>query len=97
MSKGRQSKKTIRYESDFRVIPGRTLVAILLPTIAILALFLVSYSSFITMSLHETVPGKAMVSDTWSFESYRKFFSEPIYFTFLFDTLYRSAQITLPA
>lgn len=95
MSKGRQSKKIIRYESDFRVIPGRTLVAILLPMIAILALFLVSYSSFITMSLRETVPGKAMVSDTWSFESYRKFFSEPMYFSFLFDTLYRSAQITL--
>jgi putative spermidine/putrescine transport system permease protein len=95
MPKAHPSKKIIRYESDFRVIPGRTLVAILLPTIAILALFLVSYSSFITMSLHETVPGKAMVSEVWSLENYRRFFSDSMYFSFLFDTLYRSAEITL--
>lgn len=91
----RQSRKIIKHESDFRIIPVRTLVVILLPTIAILVLFLVSYSSFISMSLRETVPGKAMVSDVWTLDNYRKFFSEPIYFSFLFQTLYRSAEITL--
>ena len=90
----KESRKIKRKESDFRIIPVRTLVAILLPTIAILVLFLASYSSFISMSLRETVPGKAMVSDIWTMENYRKFFSSPVYFRLLFDTLYRSAEIT---
>ena len=92
MSKDRRKIK--RKESDFRIIPVRILVAILLPTVAILVLFLASYSSFISMSLRETVPGKAMVSDIWTMENYRNFFSSPVYFRLLFETLYRSAEIT---
>lgn len=95
MSNDRQPKKIVKHESEFRVIPVRTLVAILLPTIAIMVLFLASYSSFISMSLHETVPGKAMVSDVWTLDNYRKFFASPVYFTLLFETLYRSAQVTV--
>ena len=82
-------------DQDFRAIPRKYIFLIMLPTFVIMSLFFISYTSFISMSLHESVEGKAMVSDQWSLESYRRFFSDTLYPSFLIETLYRSAQVTL--
>jgi putative spermidine/putrescine transport system permease protein len=81
--------------SDFKAIPTRTLVLILLPTLAIIAFFLVSYGSFIVLSFREMIPGTSKVTGNWSFESYRRFFRDTVYPYFLFQTLYRAAQVTV--
>jgi len=90
-------KKTLggRQPADFKTIPTRSLVLILLPTLAIIALFLASYGSFIVLSFREMKPGTATVTGNWSLASYRRFFQDTVYPYFLFQTLYRSVQITV--
>jgi putative spermidine/putrescine transport system permease protein len=84
-----------RLTADFQTIPTRSLVLILLPTLAIIALFLASYGSFIIMSFREMLPGTTTVTGNWSLASYRRFFRDAVYPYFLFQTLYRAAQVTV--
>jgi len=84
-----------RLPADFKTIPTRSLVLILLPTLAIIALFLASYGSFILLSFREMKPGTATVTGDWSLASYRRFFRDTVYPYFMFQTLYRSLQITV--
>jgi putative spermidine/putrescine transport system permease protein len=84
-----------RQPADFKTVPTRSLVLILLPTLLIIALFLASYGSFILLSFREMKPGTTTVTGNWSLASYRRFFRDTVYPYFLFQTLYRSAQITL--
>jgi putative spermidine/putrescine transport system permease protein len=81
--------------SDFKTIPTRTLVLILLPTLAIIAFFLASYGSFIVLSFREMVPGTSTVTGNWSFASYHRFFRDTVYPSFLFQTLFRAAEVTV--
>jgi ABC-type spermidine/putrescine transport system permease subunit I len=85
----------IRPVEDFKAVPTRSLVLVLLPTLAIIALFLASYGSFIVMSFREMKPGTSVVTGNWSFDSYRRFFRDTVYPTFLLQTLYRAAEVTL--
>ncbi len=85
----------IRPVEDFKAVPTRSLVLVLLPTLAIIALFLASYGSFIVMSFREMKPGTSTVTGNWSFDSYRRFFRDTVYPTFLFQTLYRAAEVTV--
>jgi putative spermidine/putrescine transport system permease protein len=92
----RSARKPIRIESDFKAIPTRTLVVILLPTIAIIALFLAGYGSFILMSFREMIPGtSSMVEGKWTLGNYARFFRDYVYPYFLFETIYRSLQVTV--
>jgi putative spermidine/putrescine transport system permease protein len=84
-----------RLTADFQTIPTRSLVLILLPTLAVIALFLASYGSFIIMSFREMLPGTTTVTGNWSLASYRRFFRDGVYPYFLFQTLYRAAQVTV--
>jgi putative spermidine/putrescine transport system permease protein len=80
---------------DFQTIPSRSLVLVLLPTLAIIALFLASYGSFILMSFREMLPGTTTVTGKWGLASYARFFRDAVYPYFLLQTLYRALQITL--
>jgi putative spermidine/putrescine transport system permease protein len=92
----RGARKPIRIESDFKAIPTKTLVVILLPTIAIIALFLAGYGSFILMSFREMIPGtSSMVEGKWTLGNYARFFRDFVYPYFLFETIYRSLQVTV--
>jgi putative spermidine/putrescine transport system permease protein len=92
----RRAGKPLRIEPDFKAIPTRTLVVILLPTIAIIALFLASYGSFILISFREMIPGTStMVTGKWTLSSYARFFKDFVYPYFLFETVYRSLQVTV--
>lgn len=82
---------------DFQTLTGRTLLFLLLPTLALMAVFFVSYLSFIAESFHELVPGLAMVGDEWTLNSYIRFFSDPLYPSFLWETIWRSAEMTVLA
>ncbi len=85
----------IRPVEDFKAVPTRSLVLVLLPTLAIIALFLASYGSFIVMSFREMKPGTSTVTGNWSLDSYRRFFRDAVYPTFLLQTLYRAAEVTV--
>lgn len=84
-----------RQAGDFKTIPTRSLVLLLLPTLAIIALFLGSYGSFIVMSFREMLPGTTQVTGNWSLASYARFFRDLVYPYFLFQTLYRALQVTV--
>jgi putative spermidine/putrescine transport system permease protein len=88
-------KPRTRPVADFKTVPTRSLVLILLPTIAIIAFFLASYGSFIVLSFREMLPGTSTVTGNWSLASYRRFFRDAVYPYFLFQTLFRAAQVTL--
>ena len=81
-------------ERDYQSLPGRTLWFLLAPTLALLAIFFVSYLSFIMTSFHELVPGLAMVGDAWTLNSYQRFFGDPLYPSFLWESIWRSAEMT---
>jgi putative spermidine/putrescine transport system permease protein len=89
------SPARVRAPADFKTLPTRSLVLVLLPTLAIMALFLGSYGSFIVTSFREMLPGTTRLTGNWSLASYRRFFQDTVYPSFLLQTLYRSAQITL--
>jgi ABC-type spermidine/putrescine transport system permease subunit I len=84
-----------RPPADYKTIPTRALVLIMLPTIAILAFFLASYGSFIFQSLREMVPGTSQVTGNWSFSAYRRFFQDMVYPSFMLQTLLRAAEVTV--
>ncbi len=80
---------------DYQTLTGRTLCFLLLPTMALLLVFFVSYLSFIVESFHELVPGLAMVGDEWTLNSYMRFLSDPLYPSFLWESIWRSAEMTV--
>ena len=82
-------------DRDFSTLSGRTLLFILLPTVMLMLVFILSYGAFISTSFHELVPGRAMVSPEWTLNSYKRFFSDSLYPAFLWQTIWRSAEITL--
>lgn len=82
------------FERDYQTLTARTLAFLLLPTLAALLVFFVSYLSFIVQSFHELVPGLSMVGDEWTLNSYRRFFSDPLYPSFLWESIWRSAEMT---
>jgi putative spermidine/putrescine transport system permease protein len=87
--------RRIRAAADFKAIPTRSLVLIMLPTFAIIALFLASYGSFILLSFREMLPGTATVTGNWSLASYQRFFRDTVYPQFMLQTLLRAAEVTL--
>ena len=80
--------------SDYQVLTAKTTCFLLLPTLVLLLLFFISYLSFIIESFHELVPGLAMVGDAWTFNSYIRFFSDPLYPSFLWESIWRSGEMT---
>ena len=88
-------KRRPRPVADFKTVPTHSLVLILLPTIVIIAFFLASYGSFIVLSFREMVPGTSQATGTWSLASYRRFFRDTVYPYFMFQTLYRAAQVAV--
>jgi len=80
---------------DFNTLTGRSLFFILLPTLILMLMFLLAYGSFIVTSFHELVPGLSMVGDEWTLNSYKRFFTSTLYPSFLWETIWRSAEITL--
>lgn len=81
-------------DRDYQTLTGRTLCFLLVPTLVLLLIFFVSYLSFIIESFHELVPGLAMVGDEWTLNSYRRFFGDPLYPSFLWESIWRSAEMT---
>lgn len=79
---------------DYQALTLRTICLLLLPVMVLLLLFFVSYFSFILESFHELVPGLAMVGDAWTFNSYIRFFSDPLYPSFLWESIWRSGEMT---
>ena len=79
---------------DYQALTARTTFLLLLPVLVLLVLFFVSYLSFIIESFHELVPGRAMVGDAWTLNSYRRFFSDPLYPSFLWESIWRSGEMT---
>lgn len=82
-------------EEDFALLPRTSIMILLLPGLVILALFAASYSSFISVSFHQSVSGKAAWSGALTLNNYQRFFSDPLYPSFLLNTLYLSAQMTM--
>ena len=79
---------------DYQALTAKTVGLLLLPTLVLLLAFFVSYFSFIVDSFHELVPGLAVVGDAWTFNSYIRFFSDPLYPSFLWESIWRSGEIT---
>lgn len=88
---GRQTAHT---ELDYQALKSRTTFFLLLPVLVLLLLFFVSYLSFIIASFHELVPGLAMIGDAWTLNSYRRFLSDPLYPSFLWESIWRSGEMT---
>jgi putative spermidine/putrescine transport system permease protein len=90
-----EKKHPVKVPADFQAIPTRSLVFVLLPTLAVMALFFASYGSFVILSFQEMEPGTITVTGRWTLDSYRRFFQDTVYPYFLFQTLFRAAEITV--
>ena len=79
---------------DYQTLTRKTLWFLLPPTLILLAIFFISYLSFIVQSFHELKPGLAMVGDEWTLNSYKRFFTDSLYPSFLWESIWRSAEMT---
>lgn len=94
MTHGGDAETSGKNSLDYQALTPKTICLLLLPVLVLLLLFFVSYFSFIVESFHELVPGLAMVGDAWTFNSYIRFFSDPLYPSFLWESIWRSAEMT---
>ncbi|MFH1137096.1 MAG: ABC transporter permease [Pseudomonadota bacterium] len=80
---------------DYQALTGKTLWFLLPPILVLLLLFLAAYLTFIVQSFHELRPGLAMVGEEWTLNSYRRFLGDALYPSFLWESIWRSAEMTL--
>ncbi len=79
---------------DYEALTTKGLWFLLPPVLVLLAIFFVSYATFLAQSFHELKPGLAMVGEKWTLNSYLRFFTDPLYPSFLWESIWRSAEMT---
>lgn len=92
---GFQAQASISSREDFESLPRKSIYMMMLPGLTIMALFVLSYCSFISISFHNVVAGKMAVSSALTLDNYRRFWGDPLYHHYILDTLSLSAQMTL--